>query len=210
MRSLINQSVAKNIYTVILACIAWFAIVLQLCLTTGSVTNFFSYFTILSNLLVAISLSFSFLWPASKTGIFFSGLSVQSAIALYIFIVGIVYNFVLRGIESFTGWQLIVDNLLHVVVPVLYVLYWVLFRSGGILKWRDGIYWIYFPLIYLIYSLIRGAFIHWYPYPFLNAAKFGYGKVFLNIAMIIGVFLVAGLLLIVINRSFKKIPVSSI
>jgi len=89
----------QNIARVILAAISWFAVFLQfrIMINSGEVTglskpmlaaNFFSYFTILSNLLVAISLSYQLNFPRSKPGQFFSSTSVSTAIAVYIFIVG--------------------------------------------------------------------------------------------------------------------------
>lgn len=84
MEYLSNKSVAKTTFAIILAAIAWFAIALQLHLTTGSIANFFSYFTILCNLLIAVSLSFSSLKATYKLGLFFTKVSVQSAIGLYI------------------------------------------------------------------------------------------------------------------------------
>ena len=72
----------QNIARVILAAISWFAVFLQfrIMINSGEVTglskpmlaaNFFSYFTILSNLLVAISLSYQLNFPRSKPGQFF-------------------------------------------------------------------------------------------------------------------------------------------
>ncbi len=204
MNSHLTKPSFKSFSAISLAVITWFTIFLQLYLTTESISNFFSYFTILCNLLIAVSLTIASISPKSKAGIFFSSLSVQTAIALYIFIVSLVYNLVLRGIWVFSGWQLFVDNMLHVVNPILYILFWLFFRTKGTLKWQDGLYWIVFPLSYLIYSLIRGSLINWYPYPFLNAAKLGYTKVLANISIMLIVFLVAGLILIFITQSIKN------
>ena len=195
-----NQGLKKTT-AIVFACIAWFSIALQYYLTTGTAINFFSYFTIQCNLLVALSLTFTSLSPNSKIGIFFSSLSVQSAIALYIFIVALVYNLILRSLFAWTGWQWFVDNKLHVIVPLLYILYWFYFRTKGSLKWQDGVYWVIYPLIYLMYSLVRGSMVHWYPYPFLHAGNLGYPTVLTNITMVIVVFLVAGLGVIYITRS---------
>lgn len=187
-----------------LAFMAWFAIILQLFITIENYTNFFSYFTILSNLLVAVSLTCSTLMPHTTLGKYFSSVRVQSAIALYIFIVGLVYNLVLRGIWEPKGWQLAADNLLHVIVPALYMLCWLAFTPKGHLNWKDGIVWAYFPLAYLIYSLIRGYLIGWYPYPFLNVTQLGYQKVFVNSGLMVVAFVVVGLLLIVFNKFLGK------
>jgi hypothetical protein len=198
----------QQVFAGLLALIAWAVIVLQFILRTGTAVNFFSFFTIQCNLLVAISMTYASLFSTSATGNFFTGLSVQTAIALYIFIVALVYNTVLRGLYPLDGWNLFVDTMLHVVVPILYLLYWGFMRPKGNLEYRNGLYWLLFPLAYLIYSLVRGAMLHWYPYPFLNADKLGYNKVGINISVMIAVFLVAGLILIAITRSLKKQPVA--
>ena len=193
----------RTLFVLIVTFFAWFAIILQLCLTEGSVINFFSFFTILSNSLIAVSLTFNLILSKTKMGLFFSGISVQTAIALYIIVVGLVYNLVLRGIVVQTGWHLIVNNILHVLNPILYILYWTFFSPKDKLNWKNGIYWTIFPVIYLVYSLIRGAILNWYPYPFLNAGNIGYEKVFINITAMIVLFFIAGLLLIVINNKWR-------
>lgn len=201
----------KKMAMALLAMVTWFALVLQLKLslnstaTTGfsntkTIINFFSYFTILSNCLVAITLSVSLVVPSSATGMFFSKPAVMSAIAVYIFIVGLVYNLVLRGIWEPTGWQLVADNLLHVAVPVFYILFWGIFTPAGQLQWRTILPWLLFPLIYLVYSLVRGPIANWYPYPFLDAAKFGYGQVAINSILVLVAFLATSLGAVAFNR----------
>lgn len=180
--------------------ITWFALVLQLILLKESIYNFFSYFTILSNLLVAISLTFEIFFPTTKIAKSLSSPTIKSAIALYILIVGIVYNLVLRGIWEPQGWQLVADNLLHVVIPLIYLIYWISFNPKNTLNWKNSIPWSYFPLAYLIYSLIRGHFICWYPYPFLNVKEFGYQQVFINSSFVVLAFVILSLAMIGYNK----------
>jgi hypothetical protein len=189
----------KKLYEVVLALVTWIAIILQFYLADNAV-NFISYFTILCNVLIAVSLSVLLVLPKSNLGKFFSLITVRSAIALNILIVGLVYNTVLRGIWEPKGWQLVADNLLHVAVPIFYLIYWLLFIPKGTLKWKDGIAWAYFPLIYLIYSLIRGHFVGWYPYPFLDVAKLGYTPVFINAGFVVIAFVAIALLMIWADR----------
>lgn len=195
----------------IVAAITWFALTIQLTLTlktldiTGfstlkTLTNFFSYFTILSNLLVAVCLTTALVAPLSKMGSFFSKTSVQSAIAVYIFIVGLVYNLVLRSIWNPTGWQLVADNLLHVVVPLLYLIYWFLYTPKKVLKWKNILPWLIFPALYLTWSLLRGPEADWYPYPFIHAGNLGYIKVAINSLFVLIAILLTGLGLVAINR----------
>lgn len=204
MNNSTQTNTPKIIFGTIVAFLTWFSIVFQFNLTTGSIANLFSYFTILCNLLVALSLSFSIFFPKTKIGIYFSSISVQTAIALYIFIVALVYNSVLRGLLLLEGWQILVDNMLHVVIPILYLLYWFFFVPKAYLNWKNGMYWTLFPFLYLIYSLIRGAIVQWYPYPFLNAAKYGYEQVIFNVGIMLLVFFSAGAILIVVNNKVIK------
>ena len=194
----------KTIFASTIALLAWFCVILQFYITEGTFSNVLSYFTILSNLLVALSLTFSTFLNGTKLGNFFPILSVKTAIALYIFVVFVVYNIVLRGIWKPTGWQLFLDNMLHVVIPISYILYWIFFVKKQKLRWKHGFFWLIFPLIYLIYSLIRGAIVHWYPYPILDAQKLGYEQVSINIVLMLFVFLASGSALIAINNRFEK------
>ncbi len=196
---------------IVIAILAWFALVLQLWLMlTGpargtfselaTISNFFSYFTILSNLLVAASLTITSLAGSSKPARFFSKITVRSAIALYIFIVGVIYNTVLRNLWKPEGWQLLADNLLHVIIPLLYIIFWILFTPRRTLQWMNILPWLFFPLIYLVYSLIRGATTGWYPYPFINADQLGYGKVIINSLFVLAAFMITGALIVGFNR----------
>jgi len=184
-----QNNLIKKMLEIVIAVTAWTAIVFQAYLTTGSMANLFSYFTILTNLLVAVCSSILLLNLQNKTGLFFRRPSVA-----------LVYNIVLRGIVSLNGWNLFVDTLLHVVVPILFIVYWFVYVPKGVLQWKQGVSWIYFPMAYLVYSLLRGAVFGWYPYPFLNVVTFGYPKVILNVIIMIIVFFLAGLALIIINR----------
>ena len=178
----------KKILALIIAVTAWTAIVFQVYLTTGSFGNLFSYFTILTNLLIAISVSVILIFPDTSLCRFFNRSSVQTGIALYIFIVALVYNTVLRGIITLNGWNLFVDTLLHVLVPILYVVFWHFFVRKGTLQFKHAFNWLIFPFAYLVYSLTRGAFYEWYPYPFLNVSELGVKKIIFNSGILLFVF----------------------
>ncbi|MEO5947891.1 MAG: Pr6Pr family membrane protein, partial [Chitinophagaceae bacterium] len=134
---------------------------------------------------------------------FFSKPTTQSAIGLYIVIVGIVYSVALRKIWNPEGLQLIADRLLHDLIPLLYLIYWLLFTPKKVLQWKHIGSWVIFPAIYLIYSLARGAVVNWYPYYFINAQELGYGKVAITALLVLAAFILLGLLLVFINRLGK-------
>jgi hypothetical protein len=200
-----------RIYATITAALAWFALALQCYLTvTLSVANgktliagvivFVSYFTILTNLLVAVVLSFSLWAPGTHWGAWFSRPTVQSGTAVYIAIVGIVYSLLLRHIWDPQGLQKLADVLLHDLIPLLFVVYWVVFVPKNSLRWKDAVWWLTYPAAYFAYTLLRGAASGWYAYPFLDAQALGYSRVAANAVMLLAAFLLTGLLFVAIAR----------
>ena len=200
-----------RIYATITAALAWFALALQcyltvtLCIANGKtliagVIVFVSYFTILTNLLVAVVLSFSRWAPGTRWGAWFSRATVQSGTAVYIAIVGIVYSLLLRHIWDPQGWQKLADVLLHDLIPLLFVAYWLVFVSKNFLRWKDALWWLTYPAVYFAYALLRGEVSGWYPYPFLDAHALGYSQVAANAVMLLAAFLLTGLLFVTVAR----------
>jgi len=198
-----------------IALIAWFALASQLYLLVsnvpgngltiiGAIGRFFIFFTILTNLLVAICLSTLVFDPRSRPGQFFSKPTVITAVAVYIFIVGLVYNIVLRKVWHPQGLQKLVDELLHVAVPLLFILYWLFFAPKKSLQWIHAFRWLIFPAIYLVYALTRGALEGFYPYPFINADELPFGRVFTNAFGLMFVFVIVGLLFIFVGKKLSR------
>jgi len=210
-----NQSSRTSaIFSAITVLIAWFALGLQLYLmidnTPGNgmtplqaVGRFLIFFTILSNLLVAVSLTVVLVTPGSAIGRFFAKPNSLAAIAAYIFIVGLVYNIILRSLWQPQGLQKIADELLHVAVPLLYVFYWLVFAAKNSLQWTDPVKWLSFPAFYLIYALVRGAIEGFYPYPFINVKQHGYPRVAMNSVFLMIAFVVVGLLFVLTAKKMS-------
>jgi hypothetical protein len=205
----------KKVLIAAIALIAWFALILQLYTlinnTPGNgmtplqaIGRFLIFFTVLTNLLMASGLSIILLTPRSAAGRFFSKPAIITAIAVYIFIVGLVYNVVLRNVWHPEGLQKIADELLHVAVPVLFIIYWLLFAAKSSLDWIYAFRWLVFPAIYLVYAMLRGGIEGFYPYPFLNAYELTFGKVFMNCAGMLFVFIITGLLFIWVSRLISR------
>jgi hypothetical protein len=205
-----NKTTSRTavIYRIVAGLLGWFALGLQLYLiivnnnvpAINSIINFFSYYTILTNTLVALALTWPLISPHSGLGRFFARITVQSALALHIAIVGITYSLLLRHIWDPQGLQLVADRLLHDVMPILYLLYWFIFVPKGTLHWRNLPSWLIFPLIYCMYSLVRGPIANWYPYPFMNVAELGYQKVITNCLVMVAAFVAIGLIIIALDR----------
>lgn len=194
---------------------SWFAIVMQLILIIQNrvasiletVIRFFSFFTILTNILVALCFTSLWLKPKFKIGTFFINPKTITASAVYITIVGIVYNVILRFIWAPVGLQKLVDELLHLIIPIFFVTYWYIFVSKNTLVWKNIATWLLYPIIYLIYSLVRGNFTNYYPYPFIDVDKLGSNAVAFNCISLLIVFVIISLLFILIAKRKIKAKV---
>lgn len=198
-----------------MALTGWAALILQLYIIisnavthdisiTGAIIKYLSYFTILTNILVALSLTIPIVKPASYIAKFFSSGSIKTAIAVYIIIVGIIYNLLLRQLWNPQGLQLVADILLHQLIPAAYVVYWLAFVQKSSLEWKQSLIWLMYPLVYLVYAIIRGAITGHYPYPFIDASQLGFNKMLLNIFVVSLGFISVGLLLVAIDKKWKK------
>jgi hypothetical protein len=155
-----------------------------------TVVNFFSFFTILSNTASVVMLAMLAWRPASSSSPVFS--LFRGAVTVYMSVTGLVNAVLLvpTGIDVGLSepW---VDWSLHVVGPVALAADWILAPPGVRLPQHGPLVWLVFPAVYLIYSLIRGAIVDWYPYPFLDPLEMnGYGQVLLWVAVVLVVVLV--------------------
>lgn len=185
--------------------IGWFAIIAQYYLmlknSTVSFTEtnirFFSYFTILTNLIVALYFTRQ-VWnnPPSEN----KNPGILTGITVYIVIVGLVYQVILRSTWSPTGLQKAVDELLHSVIPVLVLIYWYLYENTSSLNYNQIPKWSIYPLLYLCYILIRGSFSGFYPYPFVDADTLGLLNVIANSIWILIFFIGLSMLLIRLGK----------
>ncbi len=206
-----------TVFMAIIALTGWLALALQLYITvqsriandlsiTGGLFNFLSYFTILTNMLIAFGLTVCVLNPSSGMGNFFSAPSTQSGMVVYIVVVAVVYNIVLKDLWNPKDLQLIADIILHYAIPVAYVLYWFGFVKKGSLSWSHPFKWLIYPLFYILYVLIRGAVIGRFPYPFLDVSQLGIERVSTSILVMTGAFMGLGLLLLFLDGLMSEQP----
>ena len=201
----------KKALTILFAIIGWLAIIGQYYLIIenrvagiGETTiRFFSYFTILSNLLVAIYFTASIIEPTNGFFSKYNKPGLLTALTVYITIVGLVYQIVLRQHWKPTGLQIIIDELLHSVIPTLVIIYWYLFEHKSLLQYKQISNWLIYPIIYLCYILIRGHFSAFYPYPFVDVLKLGYSSVLINSGILIIFFSAISTIFIFIGRSLS-------
>lgn len=154
----------------------------------GGLVSFFSFFTVLTNLLVAVVLTWELTPRPSVVRRWFLLPSIRSGIAVSIALVSLAYNLLLRHLWQPEGWQFVADELLHDMVPVLYIAYWWRCVPKGSLRLGHIGLWMIYPLVYFAYVLLRGDLLAAYPYPFIDVASLGYPQVFINAGGILAGF----------------------
>lgn len=166
----------------------------------GGLVNLFGYFTVLSNTLVATVLSYAAFGHQGRARRFFLAPMVSSAVAASIVLVALAYSVLLRHLWHPQGWQWLADELLHDVMPLLYVLYWWFEVPKGSLRLWHLALWALYPALYFAYALWRGSEIGVYAYPFIDVASLGYGQVMLNALGVLAGFWGIGLVLLGVDR----------
>jgi hypothetical protein len=197
----------RRIINLLVIVFAWFAAATQFYLalairewtTTEAIIHYFSYFTLITNLLVAVAFTREIFKPVPG--------KILTSITVYITIVGILYQILLRHLWEPTGLQKIIDVLLHTVDPILVVSYWILYRSKTSLKFHYLITWSVFPLLYLASVITMGSKSGFYPYPFINVTNLGFRTVFINsVALLLVLMAFSALYIIVGNYRNHTLP----
>jgi len=207
-----HYSSSMKIYLAAMVIIGWFALIAQFYITANlgvtpvpeMIVRYFSYFTIQTNLLLAVCYTVLLFSPGSAWGRFFSRQQTLAAITVYIIIVGLIYNTILRSLWNPEGLQKLVDELLHSVIPVMALIFWLVFTAKNQLQWKNILPWLIYPFAYIIYVLIRGFVAGFYPYPFINTMQLGLNKVMVNSVGIAVVFICMSLVLVGIGKSTDK------
>lgn len=136
--------------------------------------RFVGYFTVLSNILIAV-VAWTLALSRDSDTAGWRTLRLTSLVAIAV--TGLVHWFLLRPLLDLHGADYVADKLLHVAVPLIAVIGWVAFGPRGRVRGRDVLASLVFPIGWLAYTLVRGAITGFYPYPFLDADAEGYAAV---------------------------------
>jgi len=163
----------------------------------GRVVDSLSYFTNLSNVIVAIVFTMLARNPYRR-GAVWSAVRMDSLVMISI--TGLIYAIVLAPDAQVEGLDIIVNSIKHYIVPVMTVLLWLLLGPRRQLTFISVFTALAIPIAWAGYTLIRGEFIAAYPYGFLNVVAYGLPAVLVNIAGVAALGVVLGLLFWGIDR----------
>lgn len=149
--------------------------------------EYFSYFTIessLINIVIFLVGGTLALRLSTDTALF---TTIRMSALTYALVTAAVYNLLLRGLPyagAYAGLQW-PNEVMHVWIPLFIVLDWVFSPGRPALPWSSLRVVLIFPVLWILYTLMRGAASggEIYPYPFLNPATAGWGSV---IAYVVG------------------------
>lgn len=146
------------------------------------VSDTLSYFTIWSNVVVAIALTLLSRRPSRDTALR-RVLRLDSL--LMITITAIVYAVLLAPSAVVVGWSRLTDPILHQVTPAVTVLVWLAFGPRRWISWRVLLASMGIPLMWVAWMLGRGAVVGAYPYDFADVGTRGYPAVAATLAGIL-------------------------
>lgn len=145
-----------------------------------STANYFSYFTILSNVLAVVVLAGGALAdPRSQLWQLLRG-----ATTVYMVITGIIYAVLLASVDVMLqdAW---INAVLHRILPLVILADWLISPPRDRISDRASLAFLAFPLVYGVYTLVRGPIVDWYTYPFLDPRESGYAQMAMGLVVLL-------------------------
>lgn len=165
------------------------------------VWRFVGYFTVLTNILVALVLARAALRPEARNGLNAQAIELTATVA--ILFVGVVYNVLLAPLWNPQGLQKLADLALHNAAPLFMLAFWLL-RPHGQITWRAALTAAAWPLGYVVYAMARGALDGFYAYYFLDPTQAGLGDMAVNIGALTLAFVAGALLLTGVDAAMAR------
>ncbi|MBO1269748.1 Pr6Pr family membrane protein [Arthrobacter cavernae] len=166
--------------------------------------NFFSYFTNLSNMFAAAVLLISGYRVLVNKRPSELDDATRGTATIAMAVVGLVFGALLAGedLGSMVPW---VNIVVHYVIPVVMVVDWLFQPPRATLTLKHLWYWLLYPIAYLVYSLVRGTFVNWYPYWFIDPARAGGwgGVVVFAVSIAVG-FVLVSLAMLWLGNKLKR------
>lgn len=211
-----RHEVMVRVLEPVAAAVVWASLLLQTWLTLrGSwqhgdgllhgLATLLGFFTVLTNLLVALVLSLPRWLPGWPPSRWLGRADTATMTTASILLVGVAYVLLLRHVWHPHGLVRLADVGLHYASPLLFTGYWWLAVPKQALRWRLLPWWTLYPIGYFALTMLRGAFTGRYPYYFIDAARLGYGVTLLNALGVLAGYVVLAALLIQFGR-LQRMP----
>jgi hypothetical protein len=165
--------------------------------------NTFAFFTIESNLLVCVTASLLFLNPVRPSPLFrWFWLVGLTAIT----ITGIGYHWLLSEDHDPAGLADLGNTIVHYLVPIMAVAGFAAFGPRRMVTARLVATTPLFLVLWGAFTLVRGELTDpaWYPYPFVDVAAKGWGRVIANGIGLAALYLAVAFAFLILDRRLSS------
>ncbi len=180
--------------------------------------DFYVFYTNLSNYICMVFMFVSLILTIKKAnkkedGFVKTAPCFKFLCLIMILVTFLVYNILLAKDNGVKAYFTSIGNLtLHVILPIMFILDWVLFYEHGHTKWYYPLLCVVMPLIYVGFILIRASIIGTrsvsvlYPYFFLDLKTLGVGGFLGWLGALLLIFIAIGYLIYFLDniKHFKK------
>lgn len=196
-----------SFYHIIFGLVVISVLIFDLGRTNFQIFNYFSFFT--NQCIFIFACVFLYLGFANKGILQKPNVdSVRGALVAYMLIVAGLYAVLLSKIDD-PSRVLWIDFIYHKLLPGTALISWIIFPPAKSLKYSNISVWLAYPLLFVIFTLIRGAVTNWYPYYFFDPSTGGYLKIFTFSAEVIVIGLFISWLLIFVGNLLGKLNLFS-
>ncbi len=203
-----DKEISKNllIFRIIFAIFGWITVIYTFFISDLTI---FRYFTIQTNLFVVLWLTLSIiLFNKPKNHLKITG-AIRGATTLYITVTFLIFAVLLAPMMSIEYLLSFSNISLHYAIPILFIIDFVLTEKIVKYEWKLIIYWLIYPIGYLIFAVIYGTFTGDYIYPFLNINVLGQVGFIISIGLVGIFFIVLSAIYIIINHNLIKRSLNS-
>lgn len=178
------------------------------------------YYTILSNVLcfvffgAALFTSLTAIQRDGRRGECTLLPRFKGAVTIAITVTMLIYQFILSDTPFSMGPDSggLGNHLVHLIVPLLVILDWLLFDPKGRYRPADPFFWCLLPMVYWLYTFV-GALLgvtygksqSRYPYGFIDVDKLGLARVVGNVAALLLFFLALCYVIFALDRLLSRV-----
>lgn len=172
------------------------------------IKNALLYFTIISNLFCLIYYLLNLIKFDKHNNSILSKIFNKGSLLVCLFITMVVYQAVLNDTSIYAN-NVLACNFVHLFVPILVIIDYILFDSKGTMNYKMPLYWLLLLIAYIsfifIYIFFGGTFINGdkYPYSFINIEEIGLFKTIINIVLVVIFYFLIGEILCFIDKKLK-------
>jgi hypothetical protein len=160
-----------------------------------------SYFTIWSQIVVGVIMTLLYLNPQRKSKWF---KVIRLDAVMMIMVTGIVYNILLGPKYPPVGVNKYSSMFEHQLTPLITVIVFLVWGPRGWFTVMNLLRALILPVIWVVYTFLRGAILDSYPYDFFDVVSYGYASVITFVLGILFASLIVMCLLWALDAAIDK------